>query len=251
MSGYDHPTVPNHACTHKQVTHWHGTHACRTLDACSCADCLHATRRYERERIKRLAGASPATLVDAEPARAVVRDLTARGIGLKTISTHSGVPHGVIWELMYGKNGRPSRRVRPATLTKLETYVRRAEPADCARVDAQEAWLIVDELVARGWTRTAIARRVHGPQAKTLQLGRTQVEYGHLKSLRSLLDDPVPPRSYGRHGPRTVGTDHRWRTLAELTLLSSPPGDLVARRRLVCGVCWRPLVDHRLTERCA
>lgn len=110
-------------CLHKQASHVHGTYACYVLDRCRCRPCAKANREYEQQRSRRNAyGRS--NLVDAEPARNHVQALMAAGIGLKRVAVVSGVPHGTLWKLVYGKrkadgSQTPSRRVTKATADRL------------------------------------------------------------------------------------------------------------------------------------
>lgn len=223
------------ACLHPIAQHVHGTHACYVLDRCRCSDCRQANTEYQRRRQAWLGEfpREPAPLVDAAEARAIVQRMKSRGLGLKAIAEQSGVAHGTLWKLWYGKPGsRPSRRVRRETLRRLRRLEAVAEPRAGAKIDAAEAWRIIDELVRRGWTKTAIAQHVHGVGARSLQVSRHLVFYRTLVVLRGLLDRPVPPRGYGRHGFRAVPS-------------ASPEPS-----RLVCGLCGRHLVDHSITERC-
>lgn len=119
----------------------------------------------------------------------------AAGVGLKTIAKRSGVPHGTLSKLIYGDGTRlmaPSKRIRKTTEDKL-LAVSPADAADGAKIPAGETWRVIDELVRRGWTKTAIARAI-GQQVGGLQLSRSQVTAGNARAVKALLDVAVPPR---------------------------------------------------------
>lgn len=204
----DRPTEPNVDCAHKQADHYHGTYACYVLDRCRCGDCREANTLYEKQR-RRWTGEFPTLpepYVDADRARELVAELRARGMGLKTIAKQSGVAHGTLWKLVYGQPGRgPSKRCRPETVQNLEDTLEALEweeatLADGAKVDGREARQIIRELVKRGWTKADIGRRVHGPQARSLQVRGRQVTAGTLRILRGLLLEPVPFRVHNPTG---------------------------------------------------
>jgi hypothetical protein len=85
-------------------------------------------------------------------------------------------------------------------------------------VDSAEAWLIVDELLARGWWKAEIARRVTGPDALSLQMGDRQVFAGTLRILRGLQLEPVPKRYHSPTGQwLTPKRDHKPRLIDPTT----------------------------------
>lgn len=116
-------------CHHKVASHSHGTPAAYVLDRCRCPECKAAANAYERRR-RRLNGYGRQDLVDATRSRAHVAALLDAGLGLKRIAEASGVPHGSLWKLWYGKPGRgPSKRVRRSTEDRLLTVRLDAVPA--------------------------------------------------------------------------------------------------------------------------
>jgi len=271
MSVTDRPTVPNDTCEHKVADHMHGTHACYVLDRCRCPDCSASNAAYERSRSLWLAGVKPHPYTDARPVRAHVKSLMDEGMGLKRIRDVSGVPSGVLWKLVYGKKvkgrQRPSKQVRRDTARKL--LATHLDLAAGAKVPVVEARSIVDELIARGWTKTSIARHVHGPHAVALQVAqphRTEITVGHLAILRQLLYRPVPDRIHGPTGrpytpkPKRPPSDVDFTTpgvpiptnaqppTAVRSVPVPPPPSMAGK--LTCRGCGRPLADHRITERC-
>lgn len=165
-----------------------------STNGCRCDECREAVREYERQRRQRT---EPA-YVTAATARRHVTELSEAGVGLKQIVKVSGISQGAIWKLMYGKNGKPSKRIRRETQDKI-LAVTPADAADGARVAAERTLDNIETLLERGWTKTAIAREL-GQKGPGLQLGTEQVTAGHARAVAALLDQPVPPR-HTRWGP--------------------------------------------------
>ena len=185
------------------TTRAHGTHTCYVFGpnpgrgkGCRCQPCRDAAAAYERDRSKRSA---PAYLSSTR-ARQHIEHLAAQGVGLKTVATASGVSHGALSKLMYGTKDRgPSKRIRPET-EKAILGVTTRDAAPRAKIPAEQTWRHVDTLLARGWTKSAIARAL-GATAATpaLQLGKTTVTAANARAVEALLDQPVPDRVDG-HG---------------------------------------------------
>jgi hypothetical protein len=254
MSATDRPTIVNVVCEHKIANHMHGTHACYVLDRCRCADCSASNTHYERSRTLWLAGVKPPPLVDARLVRSHVERLTAGGMGLKRIAEVSGVPHGALWKLIYGKSGPKSRTKRVRRETARALMNTDLDLAPGARIPADEAWSIVDELVARGWTKAAIGRRVNSSEAKSLQLGHEYVMVKHLATLRQLLYEPVPARQHPRGSTYEPKASRPPRHVEFSTPGVPMPDDgrgFAGTGVLSCQACNRSLADHSLTERCA
>ena len=254
----------NTECQHKRTTHRHGSNACYVLDKCRCDECRTVHAAYDR-RVQRWRGEfprEPRPLVDPGPARAHVLELMDAGMGFARIGQHAGVPPSVVGAIVWGRNDRQAVRIRRDTEAKLLAC--RLDLADGVDVDAREARAIVDELLAAGWTKMAIGRRVHGnPKANSIQLGEKRVLVGTLRTLRGLLFEPVPPRRWkdGRTYPakrsrpaRVVRFDTpgvRLPVVDGTTRDRFDPAEVgTPRRVLVCRFCGRALADHRITERC-
>lgn len=138
-------------------------------EKCRCDVCRAAARAYEKSRVSRVEPAYVAATV----AREHCRELMAAGVGLKQIVKSSGVSTGALWKLLYGKNGRPSKRIRRSTEQALLS-VTPADIADGARVAAGPTWVLIDEMVAAGVPRARIAEAI-GQQGPGLQLSRSTV----------------------------------------------------------------------------
>ncbi len=238
------------ACTHKQATHRCGTHARYVLDQCRCNECREVNTAYERRR--NLWNGEfpilPHPFVPADPSRRHVRKLMAQGMAWKRIAETAGVGYGTLWKLLWGKkvNGRQrrSRNVRCETEQKILTV--ELELAPGTRVDATEAWLIVDELVRRGWQKAEIARRITGRHEIALQLSKTECRAGTIATLRTLLTQPTPPQRT-KHGPRQPP-----HTPPKTIPATTPgiPGNQNATLVTTCAICDTALSLHQLSESC-
>lgn len=150
-------------CLHKKAKHQHATHACYVLDRCRCLTCSAANATYESNRKRQAAYGRWAPFVDADTARRYVQALLAQGMGLKRIAVVSGVPHGALSRLIYGKRRDdgtrvPSARIRPQTEAKLlRTQV---DLAPGARVPALGTIRRLQALVALGYSMNSLARRL-------------------------------------------------------------------------------------------
>lgn len=246
MNPYDRPTVPNEACECKEASHVHGTHVCYVIDRCRCDDCMTANTLYEKHR-RRWTGEFPyidPPLVDSARARRHVKNLMRRGMGFKRIAEKAGVPASVVGTIIWGRHDRAAEKIRRETEAALLEV--ELELADGAKVDATEARRIVDELVARGWTKRAIGRRVHGPTASSLQMRGEQVFVSTLKTLRQLMTERVPDRK-SRHGTHPVKTNHSWKDIPPSTPGvpgSIEYGGLRPTGQLTCDSCGKPLATH-------
>lgn len=173
----------------------HGTRAKYVVERCRCDDCRRACRDYERWRSKQHAmGRQP--YVDAMKAREHIAWLRDNGLGLKRIAALSGVSHGALWKLVYGKPGRgPSKRIRVATGRRITAVMPRLERlADGARVDATTTHGQLRALREAGWTWRALGERV-GVDGSNLcaVLNRPQVSARLARAVRDLYRTQLQP----------------------------------------------------------
>lgn len=169
----------------------HGTNAKYHLEGCRCDRCIDAARTYQRGLRRRVAPA----YVGADPVRRHVKWLSSQGVGATEVCRASGVSHGALSKLLYGDPQRgqaPSMRVRPSTAEAIMA-VTPADGAPGSFVPAGPTRAVVDRLVARGWTKMAIARAL-GQTGTGLQLGDRYVTRRSARIVKGLLDRPVPPR---------------------------------------------------------
>lgn len=158
----------------------HGTRACYVhgpagrSKGCRCEPCRDANRTYARTRARRAARPDeilePA-YVDNSEAREHLAWLASVGVGKRTVSERSGVALSAIEKIRRGT----VTRSRPDTIAKI-LAVGRSAARGAALVDAEPTRRLIDDLLAHGWTRTAIAREL-GSQAKrpSLQIRGTRV----------------------------------------------------------------------------
>lgn len=215
----------NADCTHPVASHRHGTHACYALDKCRCAPCRDANTAYARQR-SMWTGEFPrqaSPMVDADLARSIVDELIGLGYSLKRIAVVSGVAYSSLDKLWYGVPGRGvTVRTTRATLARLEAcreavHSGEALLADGHLVDGREARLIVRELVARGWSKAEIGRRVTGAHVASLQAAKyRQVQVKTLRALRELLVEPVPLRKHWRGGHFHPKPGRPWKRVERL-----------------------------------
>lgn len=156
----------------------HGTHAKYAVDRCRCDPCRLAQREYNRRRYRAIARPDGhwCPYVDAEPVREHIQWLASCGIGLKSLAKLAGVPHGTLSKLVYGdaaRNMAPSRRVRPHTARRIMAVMPH-HAAGAQRVPAGPTWRLLNELIALGWSRAELARRL-GHQGPGLQIRKDRV----------------------------------------------------------------------------
>lgn len=247
-------------CRCKQARHVHGTYVTYVMDRCRCDPCRQAVGDYNRDRARWLGEfpRTPPPLVSGKVARRHVKALMAQGMGQGRIAGLAGIPTSIVGALVWGRHDRKAsrrgtRRIRRETETALLGVL--LDLADGAKVSAVEAEAIIAELVARGWSKAAIGRRVTSPNARSLQIPGAggQVIAGTLRSLRLLLTEPVPARLHAATGRwYDPQTGHEWRHISPSTV--GVPGEraplraLTARGYLRCWVCGKPLVEHRIGQ---
>lgn len=142
----------------------HGTHAKYAIERCRCDHCRQAQREYNRHRVRQLArpDGNWRPYVDAAPAREHIHWLASCGIGIKTVAKLSGVAHGTLSKLVYGDRPRgmaPSKRIRPATVERI-LAVMPHHAAGAQKVPAAYTWRLLDDLIAQGWSKAELARRL-------------------------------------------------------------------------------------------
>lgn len=147
----------------------HGTHVKYTIERCRCLPCTVAARVYNRDLRRKHArpDESFVAFVPARRARRHLEDLQRQGIGHKTV----------------------------AEIT--------AEMANGAqRVDAARTWQLLNDLLAQGFYKAWIARQLHGPQARALQIRPNQVRASTARAVEQLHAEwsgRTPPPKKTRH----------------------------------------------------
>ncbi len=199
----------------------HGSRACYVFGVepgsdrskgCRCEPCVEANRVYARERdraTRRPDVELEPAYIDATEVRKHLRMLSRRGVGLRTVAERAGLGRTALSKLKSGK----VRRCRPSTADAILLVF----PVDAragAYVDAGPTWRLLDELIAHGYTRTDLARRL-GSKAKTpaLQLMHDrvvvpQLRLGVLSEHRGHVLRPMAAPMPARHRPPAATGPH-------------------------------------------
>jgi hypothetical protein len=119
-------------------------------------------------------------LVDAAPARRHLRKLSRKGVGRDAVAAACDVAVTVINEVRDGTK----RQIRAKTARALLSVDRDAL-ADGANVDSEATWKLLDELLALGWTKGALALQL-GMKYAALQYKRSQVRASTVLRVRKL-----------------------------------------------------------------
>lgn len=152
---------PVRDCTCKEARHEHGTPNAYVVDRCRCRDCREANNA-RRRRQSRNAAYGRAPYVDATPTRGHLQHLVDQGMGPKRIAAVSGIGHGVISAILYGKHlgdGRvrqPNKRVTAETEQRVLAIA--LDLADGVRVDGTGTRRRLQALATLGWSINALAR---------------------------------------------------------------------------------------------
>lgn len=226
-------------CVHKVANHQHGTRACYVLDKCRCTPCSRANSDAEAWRERQKAYGRYNKYVPAGPVREQVRTLTDAGMGLKQVAKVSGVPHGTLWKLMYGKrqpdgSQTPSRRVQRETAEKLfaldADWNGPLPLADGARLDQATSAAVSEKLqalVALGWSMSKVAERLgieHRGNVCPIVKGERCLTVGTAKKAEALyaeLSMTLPPATNQRERisvsrSRNFADAHGWLPPLEL-----------------------------------
>ena len=215
-------------CTHPHAKHQHGTHAAYVLDRCKCVPCAAANSRYESDRLRRNAyGRS--NLVDAEPVRQHIANLSEQGVGLKQITRLTGISGGVIAQIVYGitradgTRRPPSVRVRRDTATKI-LAVTTQDRALASRVDPVGTTRRLQALIALGWSvrrladdhqldRQALDRALAGAPVLARTAAAVRVMFDAIGDRRPPETTPLERAAASR--ARNVARAHRWPSPAD------------------------------------
>lgn len=151
----------------------HGTRTMYTQHHCRCEPCTIANREYARraERRRRdieygFVPPPPPRLIDATEVRDHLRWLSAKGVGRRTVAQVTGLSNSAIAELSSGRRTMTT----PATADRILNVglLHRPDGSDGARVPSEPVRRMVDELVALGYSRAALARML-GYRSRALQ----------------------------------------------------------------------------------
>lgn len=155
----------------------------RYYGGCRCFDCRRANSAYEAERKLARARGECNGIVSAERARAHLDWLSAQGVGRRTAADSAKVASSIVCEIASGQ--RPNirqqteRRILAVTITAA---------ADGASIDAAATWVLLDELLASGYSKTRLATELAGRWTKALQLSRDRVTVRNAALARQVYD---------------------------------------------------------------
>ena len=156
----------------------HGTRA-RYVAGCRCEPCTIANREYARMRTK----LPPNPLVSAGPARRHLLRLSERGIGKRSVAEVAKVGLTAIQDI---KNGTKTR-IRKETSDKILAAKFDDLVDDNHLVDAAPTHRLIEKLLAQGFTRTELARRLGSKgEQPALQLKADKVKARNARKVEKL-----------------------------------------------------------------
>ena len=155
----------------------------RYYAGCRCFACRMANSTYEAERKAARARGEGNGLVDAEAARAHLAWLSEQGVGMKTAADSAKVTPSIVAKIVY----RQRLKVREQTARRI-LAVTTAAAADGSLVDAGPTWVLLDELLASGYSKRRIGSEIAGKQVNTLQLRREHVTVRNAGLARQVYD---------------------------------------------------------------
>ena len=210
----------------------HGTNACYVLNRCRRPECVAAKTTYNRRLIARRVreGENGRLMVPVAAVKRHLRSLSKQGIGYLTVAELLGVAPSNLskiagqWDASRTSwtSPRGPRRIH-ADLARRILAVTVSDVSGGQKIPAEPTWRLLDELIALGWTKSELARRITGPQAGGLQIRRTRVRASTARKVESVYREirwyPVPKK-----GHRNVPDP---------------------RSGLRCRVCGDPLAEHR------
>ena len=172
----------------REATWEHGTRARYTFGGCRCEECRRANADYAR---RRSLWNYQSPHVEAAPVREHVLSLLSSryhgahdGMGRRRIAAVSGVTDSVIQHLIYGRNGKMSRRIKRENAEKLMAVGRDLSPA--AVVDAADTWLYLNEMIDFGIPKTRITGALGKSRHGGLRVGRIRVTVGTARKVEQL-----------------------------------------------------------------
>lgn len=199
-------TEITHVCP---PSHKHGaTGTCYSSHRCRC-DACRATHRDSANALRRAKAYGryvPRPMVDAEPVRQHLRQLSEFGIGGDRVAGIANVSIASVRHIRYGRPGRkhPRRGIPPAQVGEeiaRRVLAVRADPAHLARnavVPARGARRRLQALVRQGWSQARLADHL-GMSRKQLGFmllhtpGITVRMHEHVAAVYDELWDKTPP----------------------------------------------------------
>lgn len=176
----------------------HGTRGCY-VGGCRCDPCREANRAYQKRHAKNLRKGIRNPLVPADVTRRHLKKLKREGVGTRLISDLTGCSRTVLMDILSGEK----LKCRADTQRRVLGVKPSAKNlTDALLVPAGPTWALLDELIAKGFTKTELARRL-GSKSKVpalqikrdyvTNLNRQRVENLHAKCLAELATPAEPP----------------------------------------------------------
>lgn len=177
-------------------------------NGCRCEPCKEANRAYARDRYRK-AHRPDETLepayVDAAEARQHLEWLRTVGVGYRTVAARTGLARSAIQKIGGGKVTKARQSTIDAILA-----VPRSAARPGAYVPAAPTWRLIDDLLAHGFTKVAIARHITGnPDTLALQLGRDRVTAANAAAVQALHQSALLPVLRQRELDAERRRDHR------------------------------------------
>lgn len=141
----------------------------RYMGGCRCSDCRRANAAYEKERAVARKAGDWNGLVDTARSRAHLAELSRLGVGRHSVAAASDVSDSSLLAIIDGSKKRVRARTEKAILA-----VTQSAAADHALVDGTSTWVLLNELLADGYSKAHIARGLGGAKP-ALQLRRDKV----------------------------------------------------------------------------
>lgn len=147
-----------------------GTRA-KYVAGCRCDACREANNAYARLRGKMKRAGEFDRLVDAARVERHLRKLSRRhGIGLRTVADVAGVARSSLNAIVAGRKVK----LREQTAARILAVTKDAIGGEATLVSAASTWKLIAKLLAAGFTRGAIARRL-GHKTAALQMRKDRI----------------------------------------------------------------------------
>ena len=146
----------------------HGTRM-KYKAGCRCLLCGAANARYEAERALARSAGDWNGLVPADLARRHVLKLSRQGVGRRSLAAASDVAQSVISQIRSGTK----RKIRRSTELRILSVSAEAT-SDGALIRARTTWRQINVLLAEGFTKAELARRL-GYRSPSLQIGKEKI----------------------------------------------------------------------------
>jgi hypothetical protein len=141
----------------------------RYLAGCRCALCKEANNAYARMRGKMVRAGFSDPMIDAGEVLRHVRRLARKGIGQRTIADAARTSRASVHAIVLGRK----TKLRRSTAARI-LAVSADAAGDAALVSAKSTWAKLERLLAEGFTKGELARRL-GMKTPALQIRRDRV----------------------------------------------------------------------------